>query len=115
MDSATFGFIGAGQMAQALIAGLFKSGLAVLGQVVCSDPRDHRKAEALGARGTARNLDVVAAASVVVIAVKPDVVATVLEEIKGAVDPQRHLIITIAGGIPLAVFEAVGLGFFCFF
>ena len=80
LDSSRIGFIGCGAMARALAGGLVTTGVA-RDRIVAADPFPAAReafAEAVGARVVEDNAEVVAAADVVVIAVKPGVVADVL-------------------------------------
>ena len=104
----TIGFVGAGNMGEALIRGLLKAGVAQPDQVVGSDPRSDRAAElaeTYGIRTTADNVQVAREADILVLAIKPQVMERVLEEI----GPEIHahaLVISIAAGIPLSAIEA---------
>ena len=104
----TIGFLGAGKMAGALAKGFLNGGLVRAEQLIASDvypaAREHFT-QATGARTTAANLEVVAAADVLFLAVKPHQVADVLKEIHPAFQP-RHLLISIAAGVTLARLEA---------
>jgi pyrroline-5-carboxylate reductase len=104
------GFLGAGAMATALAGGLVKAGVP-RGQVAASDPDPGRReafAKALGAAALERNSALVERSDVVVLAVKPGVVATLLAELGGAAAGAlaRPLWISIAAGVPLARLEA---------
>jgi len=99
----SIGFIGCGAMARALAGGLVESGVAPE-RILAADPfADARSAfeKAIGAKPVEDNSAVVAAADVVVIAVKPGVVHGLLSglDAKLAAAP---LWISIAAGIPLA-------------
>lgn len=59
-----------------------------------------------GIRTHCRNRDVVRSAQVIFIAVKPHQIRNVLEDIRGAVS-DRHLIISIAAGVPLSFIESI--------
>eukprot|EP00611_Tribonema_gayanum_P015297 TRINITY_DN2712_c0_g1_i2.p1 TRINITY_DN2712_c0_g1~~TRINITY_DN2712_c0_g1_i2.p1 ORF type:complete len:323 (-),score=118.36 TRINITY_DN2712_c0_g1_i2:126-968(-) len=106
-DNLSIGFIGAGMMASALIKGVIKAGKAKPASITASDayqPSLDRQA-AEGVHTTLSNREVVSRSRVVFLAVKPDVVASVLDEIKDDVDPDRHLIVSIAAGISLESME----------
>jgi pyrroline-5-carboxylate reductase len=108
MSDVTVGFIGAGKMATALASGLIKSGFVVPRAVRASDvaasAREHF-AHVTGARTTASNREVLAGSDVIVLAVKPQVISALLDEILDDIEP-RHLIVSIAAGIPLAALES---------
>jgi pyrroline-5-carboxylate reductase len=81
------------------------------GDVIASDPIGTAReafAHATGARVTERNSEVVAASDVVVIAVKPDQVVGLLEELSADWNTGRHLVVSIAAGVTLARMEAAG-------
>jgi pyrroline-5-carboxylate reductase len=109
----TIGFLGAGKMASALAGGFVRAKLVTPAQIIASDltePARAAFAAATGARTTAWNPEVVKAANVVVLAVKPDHVPAVLAEIREHFTP-KHLLISIAAGLPLARLEgALGEG-----
>lgn len=98
------GFLGAGQMATALARGWLAAGLIDRTKATASDPypaaRDAFTA-ATGVRTTATNAEVLAACPVVVLAVKPQVMAGVLGELRPHVTP-NHLFVSIAAGVTLA-------------
>jgi pyrroline-5-carboxylate reductase len=104
----TIGFVGTGNMGEALIRGLLKAEVAEPSQVVGSDPRPDRAAElaeTYGIRTTGDNLEVARQADILILAVKPQVMERVLEEI----GPEIHahaLVISIAAGVPLSAIEA---------
>ena len=101
------GFIGGGQMAEALIKGLTAAGLFGGDRIVCSEPFEERRnylAETYGVEVTPSNLKVLEGAEAFVLAVKPQVIRDVLAEIATAVTPE-HLVISIAAGIRLEVLE----------
>lgn len=113
MDAASvrIGFLGAGKMATALARGWLAAGLADGDALLASDPvPEARKAfqSATGVRVTADNREVVAASDVVVLAVKPQSMTSLLTEIRPVV-VSRHLVISIAAGITLRQMED-GLG-----
>ncbi|MGC8735460.1 MAG: pyrroline-5-carboxylate reductase [Dissulfurimicrobium sp.] len=101
------GFIGGGQMAEALIKGLISAGFVSKEKVIASDPavgrRDHL-AKTYGVRATDSNKEVVSSSDIIVLAVKPQVISRVLEEINEYVT-MDHLVLSIAAGIPLRLLQ----------
>jgi pyrroline-5-carboxylate reductase len=74
------GFLGAGNMGEALIKGLVQTGLVPAGDIAASDARPERLAEMArqyGIRAEPSNLALVRGADVVILAVKPQVMAPV--------------------------------------
>ena len=104
------GFVGGGAMAEALVAGLAAAGVAPA-RMRASDPVAARRDQLAGRFGiavTASNADVVAASDLVVLAVKPALVAAVLDEIAAAnpAAAARPLWLSIAAGVPLSRLSA---------
>ena len=104
----TIGFLGAGKMATALAKGFIRAGLATEKQMIASDVSEAACvafAREVGARTTAFNPDVVKFANVLILAVKPDQVGSVLADIRDHFS-EKHLLISIAAGVTLAKLEA---------
>ncbi|NIA08676.1 MAG: pyrroline-5-carboxylate reductase [Nitrospiraceae bacterium] len=103
----TLGFIGGGQMAEALIKGVLSKKLLQPNQIQASDPsevrRNHLK-ETYNIETTQNNREVVQASEAIVLAVKPQVMAVVLEDIRPYIK-KSHLVISIAAGITLVFLE----------
>ncbi len=102
------GFIGAGNMAGALIKGVLGAGLYRVDELWVTDAvadqrRRVRRRYGVGAAGDNREL--VRGSPRIVLAVKPQVLPEVLEEIKPDVGA-RQLFISIAAGVPLRRLEA---------
>lgn len=98
------GFIGCGNMACAMISGILKNGVCKPQEITVSAKTQAtlEKAKAqYGVMAAATNAEVVKAADVVVLAVKPQFYAEVIAEIKWAVKSEQ-LLITIAPGKTLA-------------
>jgi pyrroline-5-carboxylate reductase len=105
------GFLGAGKMATALARAWINAGLVTKDRILASDPlaaaRQSFQAET-GAASSEDNHAVVAGSGVLLLAVKPQSMATLLKEIRPSVTP-RHLLISIAAGVPLRQLgEALG-------
>jgi pyrroline-5-carboxylate reductase len=95
------GFIGGGNMAEALIRGMTVKGMR---DIMVSEPRDERRAyleRAFGIKSISDNRGLVSACSVIVLAVKPQDMAEVLEEI-GPVVSEDKAVVSIAAGVTLA-------------
>jgi pyrroline-5-carboxylate reductase len=105
------GFLGAGQMATALAVGWAKAGLLDAARSRAADPypaaRD-KFAQQTGVTTAATNAEVAAACDVLVLAVKPQVMAAVLADVRPHLAP-RHLVVSIAAGVTLQTL-ADGLG-----
>lgn len=105
------GFLGAGQMARALAQGFASAGLVRGEQVAASDVsadagRDFGKLVP-GSRFLSSR-EVVQQSDVIFLAVKPQVVKSVLAEVRGSIDSSK-LVVSIAAGIQLGTL-ADGLG-----
>lgn len=101
------GFIGTGNMAEAMIRGLLRGSVFAADEVVASAPREERVrelGETYGIRATTSNRDA-AAARIVVLSVKPQILGKVLDEIAETLD-RDALIISIAAGVPVAAIQA---------
>ena len=103
----TIGFLGAGQMAEAVLRGLLGAGIAPA-RLYASDIRLDRLdylASALGIHTSGDNREVLRQAEVAVIAVKPQDAPVLLTDMQAAASP-RHLVVSVAAGVKLATIEA---------
>jgi pyrroline-5-carboxylate reductase len=107
------GFIGAGNMGQALAHGLVVHKVFKAGELIASDvdPVRRRKfSRATGIQAVNGNLEVIDAAPAVLLAVKPQTIDAVNGEIgahlANAGTAARKLFISIAAGVPIARFQA---------
>lgn len=111
-DSAIrWGFIGSGKMATALARGMVRAGVAKPSQIYVSDPIEAARAALVaetGARPAANNAEVVRNSQAIVLAVKPQSMPHVLNELRPFVGPE-HLMISIAAGVTMDALAA-GLG-----
>jgi len=102
------GFIGGGNMAEALISGLVHSDAARPENIICSDIREEPLAELqrkYGIATTTSNIEVAEKAEILIYATKPQILASVLRETAGVLDKSK-LIISIAAGVPLAAIQS---------
>ncbi len=108
LNSKKIGLIGSGNMGEALINGLISSGSAPSENIICSDVREDRLEfirDTYGVVTTTDNLEVVNSSDIVVYAVKPQIMASVLRETADSLDMSK-LVISIAAGVPLAAIES---------
>jgi len=108
MENRKIGLLGAGNMASALIRGLLGSKTLRPEQIRASDLRADQLAElekSYGIQTHADNAELIAWANVVVLAVKPQVIASVLEQMASVIKSDT-LVISIAAGVPVSALEA---------
>ncbi|OGP66200.1 MAG: pyrroline-5-carboxylate reductase [Deltaproteobacteria bacterium RBG_13_53_10] len=101
------GFVGAGNMGEALIKGLLHGHLCRPEQITCSDIRPERLKALKGAYGvktTSSNSEVVKHSDIVILAVKPQILKQVVVDIARHVEPLK-LIISIAAGVAMESIE----------
>ncbi len=101
-------FLGAGQMAEALIRGMLSSGLVGPDQIMATDIRPDRVtylASELGIRAGADNRSALQFGKLVVSAVKPQDVGGLLAEVGPLLGTERVLV-SIAAGVTIASLEA---------
>jgi len=95
------GFIGGGNMAEALVKGMTSQGMK---DIFVSEPAEEKRKQlesTYGIRTTSSNLEVVSACDIIILAVKPQIMENVLDEISGAVTEEKT-VVSIAAGITLA-------------
>ena len=95
------GFIGAGNMGEALIKGILKARLLSSQKVYASDTRETRLKQlqkTYGIKIFKDNKELVSQVNIILLAVKPQNMEEVLSEIAPAIE-KKHLVISIAAGI----------------
>jgi pyrroline-5-carboxylate reductase len=100
LAAARLSFIGAGVMAEAMIAGLLKQQLVAPAQVAGSHPRAARREELAtkyGIEVVEDNRAAAAESSIVVLAVKPQKLHDVLRELNETLRPEQLVVSIIAG------------------
>ena len=108
LNNKKIGLIGSGNMGEALISGLIGSSSAPAKNIICSDVREDRLEfikNTYGIATTTDNLKVVTSSDIIVYAVKPQIMASVLKETADSLDMSK-LIISIAAGVPMAAIES---------
>ncbi len=106
MIQSRFAFLGAGNMAGALINGLLRAGAAA-DRINATYRRAERGAELvkkLGVKTTTDNVAAAKDADIVVLAVKPQAMQKLLTQIAPVIDTKK-LVISVAAGVPIAAIE----------
>ena len=102
------GFIGGGKMCEALLNGLLRAKLSSADKIIVSDV-DKKRRQILesetGVKTTQENKEVTANSDVIILAIKPNVMGAILEELKSDITSE-HLVVSIAAGIPLNFMES---------
>jgi pyrroline-5-carboxylate reductase len=105
----SIGFIGAGNMAEALIRGLVRGGHVPAQRITASAPRAERRdelARTYGIATTADNRALARAHGVVVLSVKPQILDKVLREVGDQLQPGA-LVISVAAGVDTETIESL--------
>jgi len=104
----TVGFVGTGNMGEALVQGLLHGHLCRPDQILCSDVRPERLKlvrETYGVKGTSHNIEVVKQSEIILLSVKPQTMKHIIEEVSKYLDFSK-LIVSIAAGVSLAAIES---------
>ena len=111
----TIAFLGAGSMARAILAGLLKPGVTVDGGIRVTNRTQGKAAELADTEGVTAyatevdadaNLKAIDGAQIVIIAVKPYMVADLLAEIGTSLAPGT-LVVSVAAGVTIDTFESL--------
>jgi pyrroline-5-carboxylate reductase len=108
MKTKTLGFVGGGNMAEALVKGLLHAKVMPPEGIIVSDVKTERLAHFAaehGVKTTQDNHELVRACDVIVLSVKPQVIDKVLGLI-GADVTAGKLVISVAAGVPVSAIEA---------
>ena len=99
-DGMRVGIVGAGVMAEAIVAWLLADGRVGAESLVASHPRPERReqlAHRFGVRLVEQNAEVVTASDVVVLAVKPQMLPRVMADLAGALRDAQVIVSIVAG------------------
>lgn len=103
------GFIGSGNMAEAIMAGLIGTGLCSGESILASDRSPERMeylARKIGIRTTQSNKDVFDKSDIIILSIKPQNMKEALEDIKPCPETRgKKIIISIAAGIRVSFIE----------
>jgi pyrroline-5-carboxylate reductase len=95
--------IGAGVMAESMIAGLLAKGMIPPDNIIASHPRAERRerlVEQFGIHAVESNLEAARDADLILLTIKPQVLSAVMKQLKGALRPEQ-VIISILAGAPV--------------
>uniref|UniRef100_A0A667WTY9 pyrroline-5-carboxylate reductase n=1 Tax=Myripristis murdjan TaxID=586833 RepID=A0A667WTY9_9TELE len=102
------GFIGAGQLAHALVKGFTAAGVIATHRITASSPDTDLPTVAglrkMGVNLTTSNKEAVSKSDVLFLAVKPHIIPFVLDEIGPDIE-DRHLIVSCAAGVTISSIE----------
>ena len=106
-ELSNIGFIGAGNMAGALIAGLVKNKYNNSQIFVSSPEEEHlnKLKDKFSVNVTKDNVEVIKSASTLVLAVKPNVIESVLDELSAEISKKDTLLISIVAGYKIESIE----------
>jgi len=107
LSERTIATVGSGVMAEAIIAGLLRGELVRPGQLVASHPRLERREElarTYGIRTVARNVEAATGADVVLLAIKPQMLARVGAELRPHLR-EDQLVLSVIAGATIAALE----------
>ncbi|MBI3091150.1 MAG: pyrroline-5-carboxylate reductase [Candidatus Tectomicrobia bacterium] len=102
-------FLGGGNMGEAMLKGLLNARFAEPQQLLVADINRQRVEyleRTYGVRGAVNNREAVAEADVIILAVKPQNLPELLQDIREELD-ETKLVISIAAGVPLRTIEEI--------
>jgi pyrroline-5-carboxylate reductase len=107
VDQRRIAVLGAGRIGEALIAGLLSSGWRTTSEIVASTRRAERADELIeryGVSASTSNTDAVRGSALVVVAVKPQDLEGLLEEVGPAISDEQT-VLSVAAAIPTSAIE----------
>lgn len=111
LKNRTIAFIGGGHITDIILSNLTKKEQIVAKHLIVSDPikekRRHLK-NAYGVSIASDNLAAMSTGDIIFINVLPNVVDEVIQELKKAGVPENKVIVSVAAGIPMKVYDRLG-------
>lgn len=98
------GFIGGGNMAEALIKGMIQDSRFKIQDILVSEPREDRRKyleQTYGIKTTESNKEVASSCNIIILAIKPQNMDKVIEEISAEITPEKT-VVSIAAGIGIS-------------
>lgn len=111
LEGRTIATVGSGVMAEAIIAGLLRGQLVAPDQIVASHPRSERRetlTRSHGIRTVDSNAAAIEGADIVLLAIKPQMLARVGREVRGRLHPGQLVISSLAGATTRALMGHLG-------
>lgn len=111
LADARIAFVGAGVMAEAMIAGLLKKAMIPPERIVASHPREdrrHKLSERFGILTAESNRESADGADLVLLTIKPQVLQSVMRQLFGSLTPEQ-VVVSVIAGAPVDVL-VTGLG-----
>ncbi len=102
------GFIGGGNMAEAMIKGARGEGQGAMQEILVSEPGAERRLfleRTYGVMTTVSNVEAVSSCDIIILAVKPQIMEAVLGEIAEVIDDTKT-VVSIAAGITLSYLQS---------
>ena len=109
MENNKVAIIGCGNIGLSLLQGLIKENTIPLNNITVTRRNIHELTylEEMGVRLTSDNISAINDSNLILIAVKPYNITDVLEEIKGHLNPEKHILISVTAGIPISQIQDV--------
>jgi len=107
MTKTNIGFVGAGNMAQAIMGGLIKTGTPV-DRLFIYEPNEALARQLVvnpGVQAMSNSADLLEHCDVIVLAVKPQIMPAVLAAFKGVMLKPDAFFVSIAAGLPIALMQ----------
>ncbi len=105
----SIGLVGGGQMGEALIRGIINAGLLQADNVMVAEPDGDRRVylhKTYSIKVTEDAFELAGSCSILLLAVKPQIMGKVLEQYRNLVT-DKHLIISIAAGVTIKTIETI--------
>lgn len=102
------GFIGGGNMAEALIKGIRGKGQGARVDIIVSEPREERRKyleQTYNVKTTIDNKEVASSCDIIILAIKPQNMEAVLDEIKDLITDEKT-VVSIAAGITFSYLQS---------
>jgi pyrroline-5-carboxylate reductase len=104
----TIAILGAGNIGASIASGLFQSGIFKPANIILTRRRTNllEPFQQKGLTVLSDNVQAVSRADIIVVAVEPLQIDRVLEEIKPAIEPERHILISVVSGVTVREMES---------